>query len=214
MAKGPFRFYTSLGLVELTGQKASNASELADMVRGADDSSIFYHTHRYFREHHFVRGECSSDFGQWAYDSLQEMALGERLGGIDILEYTDLPSLRAAIAAAVEEYLDSGARVRDVPSGKEFHLCRLVSVILPTNITASNLAEFQSALERININSLYYHLFESRLRLPRKTNDFSLWMDEALENPRMARRIESLDPYTHTLEELRREIIDATREEA
>jgi hypothetical protein len=214
MAKGPFRFYTSLGLVELTGQMARNASELLEIVRKADDSSVFYHTHRYFREYHFVRGECSSDFGQWAYDSMQEMTLGEKLTGIDILDYTDIPSLRSAIIAAIDDYINSGARVRDAPSGKEFHLCRLVSVIMPTRYIASNRDEFLHALKVININSIYYHLFEARLRLGRKTNDFSLWAEETMENPSVARRIESLDPYTHTLEELRSEIIGAITGEA
>jgi hypothetical protein len=207
MANIEFRFYTAMGLVELTGQRARNVGELLDIVRTVDDSSIFYHTHRYLREYHFVRGEYSSDFGQWAFDSLQEMTLGEKLVGIDIMGYTDIASLRGSIVAALEEYLQSGARLWDVPSGNEFHFCKLISVIFPTSYVATNEDEFCRALKKININSLYYHLFEARLRLGRKTNDFSLWFEKFIGNPSVARQIESLDPYAHTLDELRDEII-------
>lgn len=206
--KNEFRFYTSLGLVELTGHKASNISEMLELIRNIDDSSIFYHTHRYFREYHFVRGEYSSDFAQWVFDSLQEMPLGEKLASIDILEYSNIKSVREAIIKVMEEYVKSGARIRDVPSGREFHFCKLVSVILPTSYTANNLGEFYQALKKISINSLYFHLFEARLRLGHKTNDFSHWIEDSLENPQLAKSIERLDPYNHTLDELRNEIID------
>jgi len=208
MTTNEFRFYTSLGLVELTGQKARNVSELVEIIKQVDDSSIFYHTHRYLREYHFLKEECSSDFGQWAFDSVQEMALGEKLANIDILNFTDIKSLREAITAVLEDYILSGVRIWNVPSGKELHFCRLVSVIMPTKYVATDLGEFSHALKNISINSLYFHLFEARLRLGRKTNDFSHWIEDALGNPPLARSIEALDPYNHTLNELRTKIID------
>jgi len=207
MDKGEFKFYTSLGLVELTGQKASNVSQLLDIIKNVDESSIYYHTHRYFREHHFVRGEYSSDFAQWAFDSLQEMALGEKLAGIDILKYSDIKTLRDAIIEVLEGHIKTGARIRDVPSGREFHFCKLVSIIMPTNYVASNLDEFCQALGKISINSLYFHLFEAKLRLGQGTNDFSWWVENNIGDKALAGRIKKLDLYTHTLDELREEMI-------
>ena len=207
IAKSEFRFYTSLDLVELTGQRASNINELLEILRNIDGSSIFYHTHRYFREHHFIRNEYSSDFAQWAFDSLQEMALGEKLAGIDILEYSNIKSIREAIIKVIEEFIKSDIKIRDVPSGREFHFCKLISVIMPTNYVANNLDEFREAFKKISINSLYFHLFEARLRLEQKTNDFSRWIEESLGNQELAREMEKLDPYAHTLDELRDEII-------
>jgi len=207
IAKNEFRFYTSLDLVELTGQRANNVNELLEIIRNIDGSSIFYHTHRYFREHHFIRNEYSSDFAQWTFDSLQEMELGEKLASIDILEYPNVRSIREAIIKVIEKYIKSGIRIRNIPSGREFHFCKLISVIMPTNYVANNLNEFIEALKKISINSLYFHLFEARLRLEQKTNDFSRWIGEGLGNTELAKKIDKLDPYTHTLDELRDEII-------
>ena len=63
-------------------------------------------------------------------------------------------------------------------------------------------------LKRITINSLYFHVFESRLRLERSVNDFSYWIEDSLDMPELAEKISNLDPYTYTLEGLRAKIID------
>lgn len=207
MAEGEFRFYTSLGLVELTGLKAGNVSELLEVIRTIDESSIFYHTHRHLREYHFVRGEYSSDYAQWVLDSLQETALGEKLASVDILAYSNMKSLREAIVKIIEEHINSGARIRDVPAGREFHFCKLVSVIMPTYYAANNLDEFCQILKKVSINSLYFHLFESKLRLGRETNDFSWWVEDSMGDKKLADNIKKLDPYVHTLDELRDTLI-------
>lgn len=206
-AKSEFVFYTSLGLIEATGHKARNIDELLGVIKIVDSSSIFYHTHRYFREHHFIRGEYSSDFAQWAMDSLHESELGEKLAAIDIHRFSDIETLRNTIIESIEEGISNGTRVIDAPKGMEFYFCKSISLIMPTNYRAKTLDEFVQALNKVSINSLYFHLFEARLRLGKNTNDFSNWIDDGLGNPDLARKIEKLDPYLHTLEELRDEII-------
>jgi len=61
-------------------------------------------------------------------------------------------------------------------------------------------------VSHISHNSLYYHFFEAPLRIGGGKNDFSNWLDGIGENE-LARKLEKLDPYTMTLEELRRRII-------
>jgi len=62
-------------------------------------------------------------------------------------------------------------------------------------------------LGNITIDSIYFHVFEARLRLEKGTNDFSSWIENSIGNKALADKISKLDPYTHTLEELRRVII-------
>jgi hypothetical protein len=57
------------------------------------------------------------------------------------------------------------------------------------------------------MDSIYFHIFEARLRLERQSNDFSGWIETAIGDKLLAEKISRLDPYTHTLEDLRRTII-------
>ena len=52
-AKNPFRFNTRAHLIELTGLKARNLVELKNILKGASDSVIYYHTHHYLEEHQY-----------------------------------------------------------------------------------------------------------------------------------------------------------------
>ena len=67
--------------------------------------------------------------------------------------------------------------------------------------------EFLEILRKITIDAIYFHIFEARLRLERGTNDFSSWIEHSVGNKELADAISRLDPYTHTLEELRKVII-------
>ena len=48
-AKQSFRFYTRLHLSELTGLRASTLSQLLELIKKVPGSSIYHHTHRFFR---------------------------------------------------------------------------------------------------------------------------------------------------------------------
>ena len=50
-------------------------------------------------------------------------------------------------------------------------------------------------------------MFEARLRLEKGTNDFSYWIDTSLGDKKMADEITRLDPYTYTMEDLRKALI-------
>ena len=78
---------------------------------------------------------------------------------------------------------------------------------MPTPYVAWNLREFVECLKKIGVHSLYFHIFEARLRLERVTNDFSFWIKTSVGEPELAVEISRLDPYTFTLEALRGEII-------
>ncbi len=64
-----------------------------------------------------------------------------------------------------------------------------VSVILPTAYVAHDLREFVEALRKISPASLYFHVFESRLRLGQESNDFSIWLEKSLEEADLSQEI-------------------------
>ena len=95
----------------------------------------------------------------------------------------------------------------ETAAGREFHFVRSISIILPLPYLAHDLREFVEVLRNVSLRSLYFHIFESRLRLGRGLNDFSAWIEEDLDEPELADSIAHLDPYNYTLEGLRSSLI-------
>lgn len=207
-AKAPFEFYTSSQLIEITGQKAASLKEFLEAIKGIGDSSIFYHVHHAFREHQFAPGVYTNDFAHWVEEELNENALAEKLANINIKDFTDLKSLGSKIAEIIDTYLKANPYSGTVSAKHKFYFCKNVGIVLKTKYAAWDLQEFCSILRHIGLRSLFFHFFEARLRLGRKTNDFSDWIKVNFGNEKLAQRIEALDPYLYTLDELRDQIIN------
>ncbi len=202
-----FRFYTRLNLVELLGRQAKNVAELLQGVRQVPGSSIYYHTHRFLQQHHYMSPEPPNDFAFWVTNSLSLDRLGERLASVDTVKFRSIRSLREKFIETLESYVrEQNSRNTDCQEGEEFHFMSCRTFILPTSYEAQNLKEFRDILERVSINSIYFHIFEARLRLERGENDFSNWLEE-IGQKKLAREISRLDPYTITLEGLRKNLI-------
>ena len=205
----PFRFYTRLHLSELTGLRASNLSQLLSLIKQVPGSCIYHHTHRFLQQHQYLSPEPPNDFAYWVSKVLGEDELGEKLASIDTIQFFTVRSLRDKIIATIEDYLKNNmsANLRFAREGEEFHFMKSVSFVLQTNYIAHDLREFVEIVKKVTIDSIYFHIFESRLRLERKTNDFSNWIETSIGDKEMSDRISRLDPYTHTLEDLRKTII-------
>ena len=208
-AKEPFKFYTRLNLSELTGLRATTLGQLLELVNKVPGACIYHHTHRFLQQHQYLSPEPPNDFAYWVTDVMGEDELGEKLASIDTMQFSTIRLLREKIASTIEEYLNSNAmaKLRFARAGEEFHFIKSVSFILPTNYSAYDLKEFKDVLDKITIESVYYHVFEARLRLELGDNDFSNWIEHALGNKTIADQISRLDLYTHTLEDLRKTII-------
>jgi hypothetical protein len=203
----PFIFHTARRLVELTGIRARNLGELVTSLKQVSGSSIFYHTHHLYLQHHFEKPVFYNHFALWVSSALQEEPLAEKLAAIDMLSFTSIRNLRQAIIDSIEDYLSQYEGVRrECPAGSEFHFCKSKSFVMPTGIVAGSVPEFFERLPFITNVSLYFHFFEARLRLERATNDFSRWLRD-MDEEGLAAAMERLNPYTMTLDELKREIM-------
>jgi len=140
-------------------------------------------------------------------DALDNPILSEKLANIDTFEFTSLASLKNALISVMEQYMIENPGIRFSQAEREFHFVKVVNIIAPTNYYAWDLREFVEVLRKITLNSLYYHVFESRLRLQRRSNDFSVWIKDSFDESDLAEKIDNLVPYTTTLEGLRSEII-------
>ena len=202
-AREPFLFRSHLLLPELTGLKARNIGELVEILKIAPDAVIYYHTHHFLEQHFYLAPEPVNDFSIWVNDSLGDESLGERLGSVDTMAYSSIEAIRERLVGIIEEYLTRNNITRQVYAGDEFHFMKSVSAVFPTKYIAHDLSEFVEALAQVSLGSLYFHMFEARLWLGRRQNDFSTWLVNNMDEPELAADIARIDPYTYTLEGLR-----------
>lgn len=208
-ADTPFKFYTRLHLAELTGYKASSLKELLKILEKISGSSIYHHTHRFLQQHQYLSPEPPNDFAYWVREHLGEEELGERLASIDTVQFSSIRDLRNKIISTIKNYIKENPKCLKKHSNpnQKFYFIKSLSFVLYTGYEAHNLNDFYEILSKVTIDSIYYHIFESRLRLEKGMNDFSNWIENALNEKELALQIEKLDPYTHTMEELRNTII-------
>ena len=208
-----FHFYTGLHLVKLLGIKAKNPRELLEGIKKVPASSIYYHTHRFIQQHHYLSPEPPNDFAYWLSNILNLEEIGEAIASVDTVRFRKLEDLRTEFITILQNYTKNEKHLPDCSEGHEFHFMSCITVVVPTNYIARNLKEFVEIINNISVNSLYFHIFEARLRLQRDENDFSAWL-KSIGEDELAKQISRLDPYNITLEGLRRKIIDFAKKYA
>jgi small-conductance mechanosensitive channel len=202
-AKEPFYFNTRTHLAELTGLKAKNLRELADILKQVPESVIYYHTHHFLLEHQYLIPQLSNDFASWVRDAVGNDILAEKLANVCTFEYTNLAAFKEKIVFTIEDYMAQNHYQREILEGREFHFIKSVIVMLPTSYAAHDLREFVEALRKISPSSLFFHIFDSRLRPGNTMSDFSIWLEKSMDEPELGKEISRIDPYTYTLEGLR-----------
>lgn len=207
-AENPFRFFTRLNLRELTGKRAHDLRELVETIKKVPGSVIYHHTHHFLQQHQYLSPEPPNDFAYWTREALGEEKLAERLTSIDTRDFPTIRSLREKIIEVIEDHVSKIPKpLRTAPEGQEFHFVKSQSFVFPTPYTAWTLKEFAQILRKVTIGSIYFHVFEARLRLGRPTNDFSFWIETSLGDGALAEGIANIDPYSSTMEGLRESII-------
>ncbi len=212
-ARSPFYFNSAAHLLRIGREKAATLTELLEAIRTCPESSIFQHTFQTLAEHHFITGGFSNDFSHWAFASCNEVELAERLAAIDVREFTSIATLRERLIHIIESYLQKNPRAATRPAMEPFYLMASDLVVVPTPYVARNLEEFADGLHKVSIHAIYYHFIDARLRLKLNSNDFSVWLEKELDLPQAAEKVNRIDIYTSTLEDVRRGILKVIESE-
>lgn len=210
MPAEPFQFSSSVNLSLVTNRRARDLAELVAHLREVPGSVIYYHTHHFLVQHQYLSPEPPNDFAYWVSMVLQEDRLGELLAAIDMIQFRSLHVLRDRIVELIDAYIEERGELRPAPPGEELHLREAATFVVPTGLMARDLAEFADCMERVGFGTLSFHFFDARLRLERGENDFSEWL-RALGEDALAAAIARLDPYTHTMDGLRKELVRLVR---
>jgi hypothetical protein len=202
----PFAFKTQLSLVLLTGWRATDVRELRKCLEEVPESSVYHHTHHFIEQHHHFVQEPPNDFAYWVTTVLNDVRIGERLASIDTVRFRSLADLRRALIEAMDPCLAEDYVLRKSPVEQNFHFMKSLLFDLKTPYTAKSLAELAQCLRKVSNHSLYYHMFEARLRTPQGNNDFSHWL-ESMGETALAKEIERLDPYSQSMDSLRSRMV-------
>lgn len=211
-AIAPFEFKQCASILKSTREKAKNLRDLREIIARVSDEAIFHHTYQYFLKGHIY--QYTNDFAQWAGESLEEEALAEHLSVIDPYEFKTIEDLRGALLAVIDRYLEDFPEPREAMSGDEFHFNETITLIFPVGIRAKNLAEFLMAIKYVDAGSIYYHFYEARVRLGGGIDDFSTWIETSLDKKDLAEKVRAIDPFMHSIEEIRKHIIEVVEKEA
>jgi hypothetical protein len=205
-----FEFKQCVSIVKSTGKKAKNLRELRKLIAEVGDEAIFHHTHQYFLKGHML--DYTNDFSQWAGENLEERALAERLTSIDPYTLKSISAVRKELIREIDVFLNTFPEPREAISGNEFYFNETVSIVFPIGLKTRNLAELLVALEHVDTGSIYYHFYDSRVRLGEGVvDDFSRWIEHTLGRKSLADRIRAIDPFMHSIEDIRvriREIVE------
>lgn len=206
-ARSPFYFNSAAHLIRIGRQRASTLGELAEYLHSVPDDSIFQHMFQTLQEHHYIREGFSNDFAHWTFAACNEIGLAERLAAVDVREFTSIQAMRELLEKIVEDYLSKNPRARERAAFEPFYFCASDTVVIPTSLVARNLAEFADCLLQVSVHSIHYHFIEARLRLKLNSNDFSVWLEEELDLGPLADRLNRIDIYTSTAQDIRKRIL-------
>jgi hypothetical protein len=201
----PFRFSTKVDQTLLLGLRATTTQELLTGIRSVPESSIYFHTHRFLHQHHFLSPEPPNDFAYWVTNVLGDDVLGEQLWSIDTVRYDGITALREKLISVLESHLASAKRTIECAEGEEFHFMACRTFVLPTGYVAHTVREFAEFVTEVSINSIYFHVFDAKMRLKSGENDFSRWFRDQGKTA-LANECKRLDPYSYTLDGLRRQL--------
>ncbi len=205
--KKGFKFFECTRLIQPTGRKARDLTELLSCIEIVAPGVIYHHTHEYYLKASIQAPEYPNDFAVWAAQDLEERALAEKLACLDLYAYRDIESVRQVLSKIIKSYLVENPQPRPVRNGEEFFFNDAVTIVMESGPEAKTLPSFIEALRTVGTSSIYFHFFEARMRLQRPSDDFSIWLEQDLDRPDLAQKIRKLDPYLYSLEGLRKEIL-------
>lgn len=204
-ADQPFQFMAASYLIRIGAEPVYTLGDFASSLRNCPLASIFYHTFQSLEAHHYTA--FSSDFAQWALAACNEAALAEQLAIVDLRDIVSLEDLRDILADIVRDYLKEHPQATDRRAFEAFYFCEAREVTVASGSPAWTLPELAEGIRHLGHQSLHYHFINSRLRLQLKTNDFSFWIEHSLHQPKLAARLNRIDFYNDTLDDLRQDVL-------
>jgi hypothetical protein len=195
-----------------TGRACYNLRELLEALHTASDAVLEHHMMRCALEDHFELYEFPNDLAGWCWTSLGDNVLAEQLGVVDPYQQPSTAALRAALLNVVEDRLWDLEHPTWCRPGLELHLIESRLVAYDTGERIVTAAAMLEAIERMSRRSLFFHVHEARRRTAGRTDDFSLWLENAGMQASLVTAVREIDFYFLNLNQLREALSEAFRQ--
>ena len=190
-----------------TGNRSVTLKELRDTLLTIGDDSIYYHFWGGLLQARFEEREYNNDFAAWAWYSLHDATLAERLAVIDPTEFAELETLRQELLEIIEERLEEKEYLPWMIASSSFEFIRSQIVVFDTHKKVANPQELAAIIPLLSTSSVFYHFIDARRRLQHR-DDFSSWLlhfnDEYGE---LCDKLAAIDPYFGSLTQLRTKLV-------
>lgn len=210
----PFAVTDCALVVIATGEKAYNLRELLDRLTRMDNPDLMYfHFWAGLLRPHFLDPEYPNDFGAWAYHSLHDKILAERLSSINPTKFASLDDVRQRVIEIVEDRMEENFFETPKEAAYPFYFQRSQIVVFDTHLRITRPADLAVMVPKMTSGSVFYHLIDAWRRTPSGLNDFSEWL-KAWGAPydRLGDKIATIDPFFASLMDLRKELRHTTEE--
>lgn len=190
-----------------TGVKAQNLRELRDKLSTIHPGSIYYHFWGGLLHPRFEEPEFNNDFAAWAYHSLHDPVLAERLAVIDPSDFSDIEELRQELIEVLEERLYECEFVPWAKLDQQFHFIRSNIVVFDTHRRIEDPKDLSTVISSLSVSSLFYHFIDARRRTMGGVDDFRAWLSGfGGIYADLCDSMATIDPYFTTLTELRQRL--------
>jgi hypothetical protein len=207
-----FSFVGCIELQEMLGRRARNEQELLEHLEEVPSDSVYFHTYSYFLRHSLLKGPYPNDFATWVAEEVGDNVLGERLGVLSPFAFDSVEALRGEIISIMDDHLKALQVVPRVVHGEPFEFMSSRIIEIPTGTEVETFEDFVAALHDVDVSVIYFHVYEAELRLGKGKSDFAIWLETSVGQGALAERLDAIDPYLMSLEELRAHIIKLCKE--
>jgi uncharacterized protein DUF5752 len=207
----PFVFQSETGMVRSTGYRADDLHGFIHGLERVSGSSIYYHFFQSVYRRHFMSVDYVHDFARWALISLHLPPLAERLAQLDPMDFVSIRDARERLVETTRSFLGGVGEWLPIHSHAPFYFVQQDSLIFTTGQVARGVEEFAEALGRVGTSSIYYHLIQAPIRLGRRENDFSAWLEGCGEKE-LADRIRALNVYRWSIPVTQTHLVDLVRQ--
>lgn len=207
----PFAIKDCTLIAIATGEEAHNLRELSDRLQTIHPGCIYYHFWGGMLHPGFDEPEYQNDFAAWAWRSLHDSRLAERLAILDPSHYPDTEDLRHALIDIIEDRLAESEWVPWARSGRHFKFIRSQIVVFDTGKRINHAKEILPHINGLSRGSVFYHFIDARRRTDSGRSDFVEWLQAGEDEhcAELIQRINAIDPYFTNLIDLRKELVAA-----
>lgn len=201
--KNIFKVHNCSLIAIATGFKADTLRKVRNCLVSVPPTSIYYHFWGGHLRPRVVDPEYKGDIAGWVFRSLGYPKLAEELSVIDPIG-CDIELLRDILIGAIDKAIKTDRDLADMKASYDFHFLRPQFVFFENGTYFNNPRELAFGIEKMQLNSIFYHFIDCRQRNARNLDDFSVWLlsygDKYLP---LFEEIRLIHPYLKSLEEIR-----------